>query len=463
MRHHQASKNLVVPASQRRTDGRIAIEYRGIDELKLNPKNPRRHSPPQVRQIANSIRTFGLVSAIVIDEDASVVIGNGRLMAARLLGLHELPTIQVRHLNATQLKALAIADNKLTENSTWDDRLLAEQLKELSVHELDLDIEVTGFDMGEIDLRIEGLAADTRAKPDPADELPAVTTDKVVSKAGDLWQLGTHRLLCGNALEAVSYRALMAHERASMVFTDPPYNVPIDGHASGLGTVQHREFAMAVGEMDEFEFQEFLRRVLANLVHYSADGSIHFVCMDWRHMSELLLAGRQAYSEFKNLCVWQKSNAGMGSLYRSQHELIFVFKNGRAPHRNNVRLGQYGRNRTNVWTYPNTSSFGRAGEEGYLAALHPTVKPVALVADAIFDCSVRGEIVLDPFLGSGTTLIAAERTGRRCFGVELDPLYSDTIVRRWQAYTNQQAIHAGTGRSFEAVVADREAGDVPQA
>jgi DNA modification methylase len=259
---------------------------------------------------------------------------------------------------------------------------------------------------------------------------------------------------CGSALEAEAYRILMQEDRAAMVFTDPPYNVPIDGHVGGLGTIRHREFAMAAGEMDEAQFTDFLARALGLLAGHSVDGALHFICMDWRHMGELLAAGRRAYTELKNLCVWTKDNPGMGSLYRSQHELVFVFKHGREPHRNHIQLGRYGRNRSNVWSYPGVNSFSRSGSEGNLLALHPTVKPVALVADALRDCSSRGEIVLDAFLGSGTTLIAAERTGRICHGLELDPLYVDTAVRRWQALTGQHARHAERGLMFNEAVAE---------
>jgi DNA modification methylase len=241
----------------------------------------------------------------------------------------------------------------------------------------------------------------------------------------------------------------MGEERASVAFTDPPYNVPIDGHASGLGAIHHRPFPMACGEMDRSEFTAFLAGVFRNLAAFTVDGSLHFVCMDWRHLGELLAASRDAYSELKNLCVWVKDNAGMGSLYRSQHELVFVFKHGRKAHRNNVQLGQFGRNRSNVWNYPGANSFARRGAEGNLLALHPTVKPVTMVADAILDGSARGDIVLDCFLGSGTTLIAAERTGRRCYGLELDPLYIDTAIRRWQALTGGSARHAACGRTFD--------------
>jgi DNA modification methylase len=275
-----------------------------------------------------------------------------------------------------------------------------------------------------------------------------------------LWILGHHRVSCGNALDPAAYAALMGEERAAMVFTDPPYNLPIDGHVSGLGAIHHRPFPMATGEMDKAAFTAFLGQACRNLAAFSADGSLHYVCMDWRHLDELLTAGRDVYGELKNLCVWVKDNAGMGSLYRSQHELVFVFKQGRGSHRNNVQLGQFGRNRSNVWRYSGVNSFARCGEEGNLLALHPTVKPVAMVADAILDCSARGAIVLDAFLGSGTTVIAAERTGRRCYGLEFDLLHADTAIRRWQALTGGSAHHAVSGRSFDDLAAEAEATDV---
>ena len=249
----------------------------------------------------------------------------------------------------------------------------------------------------------------------------------------------------------------MGEGRGSVVFTDPPYNVPIDGHASGLGAIHHRPFPMASGEMNGAEFTAFLREAFCNLAAFSVDGSLHYICMDWRHVDELLAASRGTYGGPKNLCVWVKDNGGMGALYRSQHELVFVFKHGRYGHRNNVQLGRFGRNRSNVWHYPGANSFGRGGAEGNLLALHPTVKPVAMIADAILDCSARGDIVLDGFLGSGTTVIAAERTGRRCYGIELDPVYVDTIIRRWQGLTGGSADHTTSGRGFDDLAREAEA------
>jgi DNA modification methylase len=437
----------------------ISIAYRQIDELKPDPANPRLHSKKQIRQIANSIEVFGFIVPILIDRDGKVIAGHGRLLACRELGITEVPTLCLDHLTPAQARAFMIADNRLAEIASWDDRLLAQQLKDLSLLGLDFSLEVIGFEMGEIDLRIASFEDMPELANDPADAAPEVSAGPSLSKSEDLWLLGRHRVLCGNALDPAAFAALMGEEHATTVFTDPPYNVPIDGHASGLGAIHHRPFPMASGEMDKAEFTVFLGQACRNLAAFSADGSIHYLCMDWRHLDEMLAAGREAYGELKNLCIWTKDNGGMGSLYRSQHELVFVFKQGRGSHRNNVQLGQFGRNRSNVWRYPGVNSFARCGEEGNLLALHPTVKPVAMVADAILDCSSRGDIVLDAFLGSGTTVIAAERTGRRCYGLELDPGYVDTIIRRWQALTGEGARHAMSGRSFDDLADEAEAAD----
>jgi hypothetical protein len=428
--------------------GALAVVYRPLSELKPDPKNPRRHSLRQIRQIAKSIATFGFNVPILIDADNNVVAGHGRLLACRQLGWTTVPTISLAHLTRAQAKAFLIADNRLTENSEWNDRLLAEQLKELSLLNLDFELDVTGFELAEIDLRIESLNEDGTTEDDLLNQVLAAV-GPAVAQRGDLWSLGRHRLLCGSAVEASAYAGLLEGNKAALVFTDPPYNVPVQGHVSGNGAIQHREFAMAAGEMTEVQFTGFLEECCTLLAAHSLPGSIHYVCMDWRHVGELLAAGKGVYSELLNICVWVKHNGGMGSLYRSQHELVFVFKNGAAGHCNNVQLGKFGRNRTNVWQYRGVNDFGRTTEEGNLLAMHPTVKPVALVADAILDCSRRGDVVIDAFLGSGTTLIACERTGRSCYGIELDPLYVDTAIRRWQKYTGEQAMHAATGQTFD--------------
>jgi DNA modification methylase len=427
----------------------LTIRYLPESSLRLDPKNPRFHSEKQIRQIARSIEAFGFNVPVVVDAKLQVIAGHGRVLASRQLKLAEVPTIQLDHLSDTQRRAFLIADNRLTENAAWDEQLLGEQLKCLSEAEIDFSLEVTGFEMAEIDLFIEGLASEGEAEEDRADALP--TEFICVTRPGDLWCLGKHRVLCGDALDADSYSRLMEKKKASLLFTDPPYNVPIDGNTSGFGKTHYREFAMASGEMSEEQFTEFLRKSLAAAADNTLSGSMHFVCMDWRHMWQLLAAGTAIYSEFKNLCVWTKESGTMGSLYRSQHELVFVFKYGKTSHRNNIQLGKFGRNRTNVWNYPRANSFGRSSDEGALLTLHPTVKPVTLVADAILDCSARGELILDPFLGSGTTVIAAEKTGRTCYGLELDPQYVDIVVRRWQAFTGQNAQHATSGRLFNEI------------
>jgi len=425
----------------------LSIQYVSVASLRLNPLNPRIHSDKHIRQLADSIRNFGFNVPVLIDDHSQVIAGHGRVHASRLLGMEEVPTIRLEHLSEQQRRAFVLADNRLAEISVWDERLLGEQLKILSEVELNFPLEATGFEMGEIDLYIENLDPTIDGENDPADALPESSSVRV-SKLGDIWKLGEHRVLCGNALAAAAYRQVMNDRKADVIFTDPPYNVRISGHVSGNGRASHREFVMASGEMSEAEFTRFLTDGLSLMAEHSARGSLHYICMDWRHLPELLYAGRVAYSELKNVCVWVKDNAGMGSFYRSQHELVCVFENGRGRYRNNVQLGRFGRSRSNVWNYPGANSFSRNSGEGDLLALHPTVKPVALVADAIMDCSARGDLVLDPFLGSGTTVIASERTGRVCHGMELDPIYVDTLVRRWERFTGLEAEHDATGHSF---------------
>jgi hypothetical protein len=428
----------------------LQITYRPIGELKDNPRNARTHSKRQIRQIANSIAEFGFNNPVLLDDTNTIIAGHGRVAAAKLRGLPLVPTIRLENLSPDQIRAYVIADNRLAETAGWDPAILAIELQHLTTLESDFDITITGFEIPEVDL----VLATENDKKDPDDNFEVAEAAQPVTQPGDMWHLGKHRVVCGSSLEQASYSKLMASRRASVVFVDPPFNTRIDGHVSGNGSVRHREFLMASGEMTEFEFISFLTSSLRLLAQYSTGGSVHFVCMDWRHMNELLVAGKQVYDSLLNLCVWVKNSGGMGSLYRSQHELVFVFRNGKGQHRNNVQLGQYGRNRTNVWEYPGVNTFSKQTDEGNLLALHPTVKPVAMMADALLDCSTRGEVVLDAFLGSGSTLIAAERTGRVCHGIELDPIYVDTAVQRWQRYTGDRAIHASSGRRFDQMVAE---------
>jgi DNA modification methylase len=421
----------------------LTIEMVPSSALKPRSRNARTHSKRQLRQIAASIKAFGWTNPILIDGDRVVIAGHGRLGAAISLGIAEVPTICINDMTESQKRAYILADNKLAENAGWDRDLLALELQGLVEIDLDFDVTVTGFEMGEIDLLIG-----STGESDKADELPEMDPGvPPVTQLGDLWGAGRHRLLCGDATKSESFETLMGHEQAEMVFTDPPYNVPIDGHASGLGLAKHSDFAMASGEMSDAEFVTFLSTVLSLLAAHSRDGALHYVCMDWRHLYELLTAGRRVYRELKNLCAWVKTNGGMGSLYRSQYELVGVFKNGGAPHTNNVQLGKFGRNRTNVWVYPGMSSFGAERAEALSA--HPTTKPTQLVEDAILDCSTRGGLVLDAFVGSGTTLIAAERAGRRGFGIELDPRYVDLTLKRLRRFTGIEPSHLETGITFD--------------
>jgi DNA modification methylase len=438
----------------RSSGSRIEIAYRAIAELKLDPNNPRSYSPRQVRQIARSIETFGFNVPVLIDAAGKLIAGHGRVMACQRLGWSEVPTICLDHLTDAQARAFMLADNKLTESSMWDERLLAQQRQELAALELDFSLEVTGFEVGEIDMRIEEFADSSDDEQARANHLPAPQS-LTVTRAGDLWLLNEHRVVCGDALEDTVYASLMGQRQAQMVFADPPYNVRIGSNVSGAGAIKHREFMMGSGELSAAEFRRFLSKAFSGLARHSVPQALHYICIDWRHIGELLTAGREVYGELKNVCVWVKDNAGMGSFYRSQHELICVFRRGRGSSRNNVRLGLYGRNRTNVWNYPCANSFSRSSDEGRLSALHPTVKPAALVADAIMDCTDRHDVVLDAFLGSGTTVIAAERTGRCCYGIEIDPSYVDIIVRRWQTFTRGSALHAESGRSFAQIEAER--------
>ncbi len=429
----------------------LSISYLPLSSLQLDPQNPRIHEKKQIRQLAESIKTFGFNVPVLVDSHSRVIAGHGRVRACQLLEMAEVPTIRLEHLSEQQAKAFLIADNRLTENADWNKQLLGAQLKILAEAEIDFSLEITGFEVGEIDLFIENAALANNGKVDPADAIPEYSGKTQVSRAGDCWVLKRHRVLCGDARDVSSFSRLMERRRAEMVFTDPPYNDPIDGYVTGFGRIHHPEFSVASSEMSVAEFNAFLRNILEQLSRNSAKGTLHFIFMDWRHTEELLSAAHAVYSELKNICVWVKENAGQGSLYRSQHELIFIFKNGKKAHRNNIQLGQYGRHRTNVWSYRRVNSLSRSTDEGNLSNVHPTIKPVELVADAILDCTARNDIVLDPFLGSGTTLIAAQRTGRVCYGMELEPNYVDTTVRRWQSFTGENAVQESTGRTFNEI------------
>jgi ParB-like chromosome segregation protein Spo0J len=420
----------------------LTTESMPITALKPNARNARTHAKRQIAQIAASITAFGFLVPILIDEGGVVIAGHGRHAAAKLLGLQQVPVIKVEGLSEAKRRALALADNKIAANAGWDRELLAAELPELAeilVVE-NLDIAITGFAPVEIDQLTADFEEDAS---DPADTVdPEWVAAIPVSKSGDLWELGHHRILCGDARKTEDLSRLMGSDRAGMAFLDPPYNVRVRDIV-GRGRVKHAEFAMASGELSRAEFVAFLQVTLTAAAAVSRDDAVHFVCMDWRHIGELLEAGGSVYDEMLNLVTWVKSNAGQGSFYRSQHELIGVFRVGEEPHLNNIELGRHGRSRSNVWHYAGVNTF-RAGRLADLEC-HPTVKPVTLVADAMRDCTRRGDIVLDTFCGSGTTILAAERVGRRAYALELEPRFVDVAIKRWQAFSRKDAIHAETG------------------
>lgn len=412
------------------------IERAPLSALTPYRGNARTHSPKQIEMIARSIKQFGFVNPVLVDDNLEIIAGHGRVAAAKKLGLSEAPVLRISHLSEAEKRAYVIADNRLAEKAGWDRELLAIELQGLI--DLDVDVASIGFEPAELDLVLDAAresAIDTRDAPE--DQAPPPPGEPV-TEPGDLYELGRHRLICGDATCATVLERLMGGERAHAAFTDPPYNVPIDGFVGGRGKVARREFVMASGEMSPAQFEAFLKQSLGNVAQVCADGAIVFVCMDWRHVGEMLAAGSACFHELKNICVWTKSNGGMGTLYRSQHEFVFVFKHGQAPHRNNVELGRFGRNRTNVWAYAGVNAFGAARDDEL--SMHPTVKPVAMVEDALKDVTRRGDLVLDPFGGSGSTLIAAEKCGRQARLVELDPAYCDVIVKRFEAFTGKHAV-----------------------
>jgi DNA modification methylase len=428
----------------------VKVDYCAIEQLKVPKRQLREHKPKQVEQIMSSIRRMGFINPIVVDAEMRIVCGIGRYLAASEIGLTRVPVIVVDHLSEAELRAYAIADNKLVLNDTWDEKLLAIELSELMVTDIDLPIELTAFNLIEIDnlLFVEQESDSGPLEPDESEP---------VSQLGDLYDLGGHRLLCGDSRNEETYQTLLGDERARCVVSDNPYNIKISGNVSGLGRVKHGEFVMGSGEMSKQEFTDFLTSVFVLLARYSVDGAIHFQFMDHRHLREMLDAGEAAYHELKTLVVWDKQVAGMGSFYRNQFELVFVYKVGTAPHRNNFGLGEWGRHRSSVWSYPGANAMRRGRLD--TLALHPTVKNLEMVMDAIRDVTHRGEIVLDPFSGASTTLLACERTGRIARCIELDPKYVDVGIRRWEGATGKQAVHIASGLTFQELAMSRSGAD----
>lgn len=429
----------------------LAIEYLPIEQLAASPRNARTHSKKQIRLIADSIKRFGMVTPVGIGPDNQLIYGHARVEAATLAGLEKVPAVCLGHLNAGERRAYLLADNRLALESGWDREILALELKELDA--LDFNLPALGFSLPEIDKLYEDLADKMVDGTDADDDALPIPTAQIVTQTDDLWLLGNHRLVQGDAREVLSYERLLEDEKIDVVFADPPYNVRIENNVSGLGKVRHGDFAMASGEMSPEQFTQFLTDSFRTVADRMRDGAIAFVCMDWRHITELQTAGLAVFDELKNICIWNKRQAGMGAFYRSKYEMVFVFKKGTAPHINTFGLGSEGRHRSNVWDYAGVSGISKTGLDEL--AMHPTVKPVAMIVDALKDVSGRGAIVLDNFGGSGSTLIAAEKCGRRARLIEYDPRYCDTIIRRWQAFTGKSALLADTGMTFEDVEEQR--------
>lgn len=434
-----------------RSHPRLEIEYISVDLLLAAPNNSRTHSKKQIKLIADSIKRFGMLTPIAVGDDNQIIYGHARTEAARLAGLETVPVVRLGHLSPDERRAYLLADNRLALEAGWNRELLAIELQELQA--LDFDLPALGFNLPEIDSLYEDLEASKTEGTDPLDDAIPAPTEHIVTQSGDMWLLGNHRLIQGDARNNLLYDRLLNGELIDVVFADPPYNVRIENNVSGLGKVRHADFAMASGEMSPDEFTEFLTDGFRPAAERMRDGAIAFVCMDWRHMGELQRAGLAVFDELKNVCIWNKRNAGMGAFYRSKYEMVFVFKKGHAPHINTFGLGGEGRHRSNVWDYAGVSGISSTGRDEL--AMHPTVKPIAMIVDALKDVSGRGAKVLDNFGGSGSTLIAAEKSGRCARLIEYDPRYCDTIVRRWQQYTGKQAVLADGGATFEEVEGDR--------
>ena len=434
----------------------LKIEDLPIAAFQDNSLNPRTHPDRQIKALARAIRQFGFVRPVLIDRDNMIIAGHARLAAARSLAMTSVPAIRIAHLSPAEQRALMLADNKISDMSSFNQELLIENFRLLQVEDISLNLEVTGFAMGEIDVLLD--QPTTTTKSDPDDEVVEPAPTPPVNRVGDFWQLGRHRLACGSALEPAVWDGLMRGEKAVMSISDVPYNCKIAGHVSGLGKIKHADFVQASGELDRDQFTAFLQQAFTELARNSVSGSLHYTFIDWRGLGQMQAAGEAAFTELKNVIVWDKGAGSMGSLYRSAHEFIFLWKAGRGKHQNHVLLGKFGRKRTNIFRYPGVRSF-RHSDEGDLLALHSTPKPVRLVADAMLDVTRRGDLVLDAFLGSGTAIIAAERVGRRCYGCELDPKYADTIIARYERHSGEPAIHLGTGKTFAETAAQRAAAD----
>lgn len=431
---------------------RVDIVYRPVAEIHAYGRSLRKRSKRWSSAMKASIQRFGLILPILIDQGGQIIGGEGVFEVAKECGFTEVPTVRIDHLSETDIQLLRLALNRIAEESSWDTLELTEEWRELLPLTIDLGYEVSGFATPEIDSLLHQPPAGAGRDADD-DPVEVGMPGSEVSRLGDIWQLGDHLVLCGSSLEPENLQRVMGEDRARMVLTDAPYNVKIQGNVGGLGKHKHREFVQASGEMSEAHFTEFLTTSITALAAFCRNGALLYMFMDWRHVWEIMSGIRAADLTMINMAVWAKTSPALGAFYRSQHELCFIARKGDEKHKNNIDLGRWGRTRSNVWQYAGVNSFGPGRDEQL--AMHSTCKNVSMLVDAIRDASDRGEIVLDGFLGSGSTLIAAERTGRICRGVELDPLYVDTILHRWKRVTDSEGVLQDTGETFSQVAERR--------
>lgn len=436
-----------VVAKRRRNDllPELSVEMRAVADLRASPHHARRLTEKHVDRLVASIADLGFTLPILV-RDGEIVDGLVRVEAARRLGLDRVPAIEVAHLTDVEVRKLRLALDRTAELGEWDLDLLRVEIGELI--DLDVDLSSTGFSPQDVDIVLLDDVND-----DEAEQILPDVPEFAVTRVGDVWLLGDHRLVCGNALEPEVYEVVLAGSPVHAVLSDLPYNVEIRGNVSGLGKTRHGEFVMASGEMNDVEWQTFLDAVLVLLSEFLIDNGVILAFMDWRSIHRLYAAGFAAGLTLANLVVWYKGTGSMGTLYRSAHELIAVFCKGAHPRVNNIQLGAHGRDRSNVWCAPGANRPGSSANE--MLAFHATPKPTEICADALLDVTERGDTVLDAFLGSGTTLIAAEKTGRRCCGIEIEPRFVDVAVRRWQMLTGRSATSAATGETFDEVAARR--------
>lgn len=449
------NNNAEAPNPQR--DGLLQYELTPIESLKPLAKNVRNHSKAQLAVLANSLAEFGMVSPVVVDVDNRILAGHGRVEAAKRNGETVVPTLRA-NISGPRSRLYALADNRIAELSTWDETSKAEEFRDLRLEVPDLDLTLSGFEHPVIELAIASLEQTDWSDLDKVPEVPAVTP---VTRLGDIWDYRNgHTLVCGDSTQLETVTAAVNGETVQLVEEDFPYNLRAREY-SGKGRNQHGDFQMAAGEMNRNQFRDFLAGSYEAVIPHLADGALLFGFMDWKHIADLLDAGEQSAFELKNVVVWDKGKGGMGALYRSAHELVAVFKHGKGPHTNNIMLGKHGRDRHNIWRYAGMNRFG-AGRDRALA-LHGTVKPVEMICDILLDASKVGDVVFDGFSGSGTTLIAAEKMGRRGKVVELDPRYCDVAIGRFARAFGEEPVERHSGLTFAEHAADRasagEAGD----